>query len=731
MSALFCRHRMPNSTTTDPQAINLSSQLSRFPGLQLFAISFAALFLELMVIRWVPAVVRFVAYYSNLLLISSFLGLGLGALMARRRWNLFQWFPAVLVANVGSLILCKHLVEMPATNAEARFGAGSSFLFDYAVLVGIFILNTAVFVPLGAQIGRLFRQQPPLRAYAFDLGGSLAGTICFGIFSLYHFSPTIGMSIVAAIFILMSRRRFFLNASLLVIAAFSVPLSTSPAAFWSPYYYVTVHPFSVDRPAVSDPAPDLRTMIDPPFYIVSVNTDFYQYDATIDLHRYSDGPLGNMIREILDVEYLLPYALHPNAGNVCVVGAGGGLDVEAALLAGAQHVDAVEIDRTLTNISRRFNASDIYDNPKVQIHINDARAFFQSSPGGFDMVVFGLLDSQALFSYSNNIRLDGYIYTVESIRKAYSLLKPGGALCISFVMPRDWLGYKLIDMIRAATGRDPVVYAGHHRFIMAVGQQIDPATAPLEIGDYTRFTDDIPKVDLPTDDWPYLYLSHRAIPSDYLIVIISLMVLSAGAVGALWWTDPEVRGNSRIGFASAHFFFLGLGFLLLETKSIGDCSLYFGTTWFVTMIVVTGVLLMVLAANTIAMRLRKTSFWFYVPLLLSLLLLYVVPRDFILGLPFLGRILWALFVVPLPIFFAGLVFSTTFKISGDPATLLAANLIGATIGGFLEYLSMVTGTRALMLIVAAAYLISLLCRYVANRGSARSNPDLQVVKSGQ
>ncbi len=105
-------------------------------------------------------------------------------------------------------------------------------------------------------------------------------------------------------------------------------------------------------------------------------------------------------------------------------------------MSGAKHVDAVEIDPTLIEISRRFNASGVYNDPRVRIHINDARAFFQSAKGGYDMLIFGLLDSQALFSYSNNIRLDGYIYTVQSIRKAYSLLKPDGMLCISFVTPR-------------------------------------------------------------------------------------------------------------------------------------------------------------------------------------------------------------------------------------------------------------------------------------------------------
>ena len=61
--------------------------------LEMFALSFTALFLEMMVIRWVPSVVHLVAYYANLMLLSSFLGLGAGAICASRKWKLFGWFP--------------------------------------------------------------------------------------------------------------------------------------------------------------------------------------------------------------------------------------------------------------------------------------------------------------------------------------------------------------------------------------------------------------------------------------------------------------------------------------------------------------------------------------------------------------------------------------------------------------------------------------------------------------
>jgi hypothetical protein len=156
-----------------------------------------------------------------------------------------------------------------------------------------------------------------------------------------------------------------------------------------------------------------------------------------------------------------------------------------------------------------------------------------------------------------------------------------------------------------------------------------------------------------------------------------------------------------------HFLFLGLGFLLLETKSISDCSLYFGTTWFVTLVVVTGVLLMVLAANIVAMRMSRFRMWLYIPLIATLLLLYFVKRDVILALSFNERLLWSLLVVPLPIFFAGLIFSTTFRQGLNPSSFFGANLIGAMIGGFSEYLSMIMGNQNLMFIIIAAYLVSL------------------------
>jgi hypothetical protein len=130
----------------------------------------------------------------------------------------------------------------------------------------------------------------------------------------------------------------------------------------------------------------------------------------------------------------------------------------------------------------------------------------------------------------------------------------------------------------------------------------------------------------------------------------------------------------------------------------------------VTTLVITGVLLMVLLANWAAIRWKRPfSPSLYLPLFGALALVLLVPREFILGQDYGVRLLWTLLVVPLPIFFAGLIFSSTFRQAANPSALFGSNLMGATVGGFCEYLGMSIGSEALGWIVIAAYLASLAC----------------------
>ena len=137
---------------------------SRMKG-EMFALSFTALFLEMMVIRWVPSVVHLVAYYANLMLLSSFLGLGAGAMASGRKWNLFAWFPLFLACDIGVLLLDRNAV-IGTTDSEVHFYAVSPSLLQASVLIRIFAMNALLFVPLGQRMGVLFNSLPRLTAYA-------------------------------------------------------------------------------------------------------------------------------------------------------------------------------------------------------------------------------------------------------------------------------------------------------------------------------------------------------------------------------------------------------------------------------------------------------------------------------------------------------------------------------------------------------------------------------------
>ena len=119
---------------------------------------------------------------------------------------------------------------------------------------------------------------------------------------------------------------------------------------------------------------------------------------------------------------------------------------------------------------------------------------------------------------------------------------------------------------------------------------------------------------------------------------------------------------------------------------------------------------MVLLANFSASRLKTFSLLLYVPLVASVCFLYFFPHSVVLTWSYYAKFLYSVLVIPLPIFFAGLIFSLSFRTTENPSFAFGSNLIGAMVGGFLEYLGMITGSKTLLLIVVVLYLASLATR---------------------
>jgi hypothetical protein len=127
-------------------------------------------------------------------------------------------------------------------------------------------------------------------------------------------------------------------------------------------------------------------------------------------------------------------------------------------------------------------------------------------------------------------------------------------------------------------------------------------------------------------------------------------------------------------------------FMLLETKNIVQFALLFGATWFVNSLVSAGVLVAVYLAVETARHVRlPRPMVLYAALAMSLAVTWLVPPDAPLGLPLIPRFLAASALAFAPIYIANLIFAQRFSGVEMIGTALAADLLGAMVGGVIEY----------------------------------------------
>ena len=385
-----------------------------------------------------------------------------------------------------------------------------------------------------------------------------------------------------------------------------------------------------------------------------------------------------------------------------ILGAGTGNDASAAVRAAVEHVDAVEIDRVILGLGRDHHPEDPYHHKSVDLHVTDARAYLRNSDQRYDLIAFGTLDSHTLFSGLGNVRLDSYVYTGESLVEARDHLTEGGGGAVTFSVGRDWIATKLYDIIEHAFGHPPLVFypdgessvTGHKVFIAGNDQQAlveRSRSLGVALEPFTRSAG----VTMPTDDWPHLYIKSKSLANEYVSIILLLALFSVlatrVAVGRAASFDPT-------------FFLLGAGFLLLETKSVTYLALLFGSTWVVNSVVFSAILMTALVSIAVVHIVKPRGVTIpFAALLLALAVILLLEPSRLLVESMALRGLIALAFVGLPVFFSGIAFATLFARSANPASALGSNLIGAVIGGLLEYASLLLGSRLIYLFAIVIY----------------------------
>lgn len=685
--------------------------------------SAAALFWELALIRWQGSCIRVVAYYSNFILISALFGLGVGALLARRTAFRFERFlaPALTVVIVLGVALGRFADLNPGAPDEfvwagtppgvatlgRAMGQTLSLLPFWLVLGVVYVLDAVVFAFFGHWIGRLFRDFESLRGYSLEIAGSILGVVSFGIMSALRASPTLWFAV--GFVLLFAALERSLDVDLVAVTCLGVTLLvTAPLVanfVWSPYYKIDVGPLQTVADPETGQVLHFNRVVG---YTLEVNNDYHQ--MMLDLSPRQDEPAFLASWRTL---YEVPYrndARLPE-GPVLVVGAGTGNDVAAALRKTRRRIDAVDIDPSILELGLRYHFEQPYQNPRVRRVVDDARSFFQESRDRYALIVFGFLDSHTLLSSFSSLRLDNFVYTEESMRAVRERLLPGGEVYLTFASNNPWIDERIVRLMNATFDRKTQVSVKLGKsytngIVYRNVRAADEAAPAPNLAATPR--------DVPTDDWPFLYLRDRTVPAHYRGFMILVVLLGFGAMALL----PP--GERRLRFS---YFFMGAAFFLIETSNVVRLSILYGSTWIVNIVVFAGILVLILFGNLTSLRFQ--SLWIGIlfgGLFLTIAIAYLTPTRWLLGIPnwaLRGTVAVAIFLGP--VYFASLIFAKLIRNEPELSSAYGSNLLGAVVGGACEYFSLVVGFRALLLVTFALYLVVFLLVRSSGR-TARLTP---------
>ncbi len=775
--------RMAKDLTSAHASLRSSAvPAAKRPRLDLFLISLLILFLELACIRWFPAHVVFLTFFTNVVLLASFLGMSVGCLAAGHKRNYVTSTPLLLAIGLTLALLVEAFIQ-GGVNAFIDVGSQSSpdvvfFGTEYGVdnldnisipmevICGLFFLIVALaFVGPGQVLGRAMMRVPDrVLAYTINISGSLLGILLFAGLSWLQTAPLAWFLPVAGLlgYFLWHQAADSpsrLQTNLACVSLFVVLGATllhsnwiSPAGGtavefrWSPYYRIDYYP---------------------PARAIAVNLIGHQ--SMLD----KDAPTPQYaLPHLLQRDVLARLGKSPQPfENVLIIGAGSGNDVSRALEWGAKHVDAVEIDPIIQALGARDHPLQPYHDPRVTLHLGDGRNFLRSTERKYDLIVYALVDSLVLHSSYSNIRLESYLFTKQAYQDIQRCLKPNGLFVTYNFFRQGWIVARLVRTLDEVFGQDNgLVFTFPYRPEVASDEAVSgfstvfggpgaemlreafqppgieywlPKAAPTlatanGFDSFTRKLDKLAgasetnwrsEIDLwwrfapatvidpssplaqTSDDWPFLYVRQPMLPMRP--VVSGMVVMAAIGMTLLFFVlrDARTSGASGQEFAwsfAVPMFFLGAGFMLIETKAVVNMALLFGSTWVVNSVVFFAVLVMILLANLFVLRMRPEKLWpYYVGLFVTLALNAVVPLEVFLGWPSGLQVGASCLLVFAPIGLAGVVFATMFRKTAQPDMALGANIAGAMLGGLAENLSMLIGFQYLSLVALGFYALSL------------------------
>jgi hypothetical protein len=349
-------------------------------------------------------------------------------------------------------------------------------------------------------------------------------------------------------------------------------------------------------------------------------------------------PWSGDLAQLPFLDHMLSAAGHAawRPEHALVIGAGGGVDVLAALYHGARRVDAVEVNPVIVElVSGRLAAESgrLFARPGVRLILDEGRSFVRHSRERYDVVQLSLVDTWAASAAGAYSLTEGYLYTVEAFADYLERLSEGGFLTLTrwvWDPPREAL--KLCSVASAALRRRGVQRPADHIAVVAQGNIANvlvrreplrpedvaalaeiaatrgfellwapgrsapptPFAALLQAPNPAGFAAAYPYDIAPTtDDSPFFFQFGRwrelarvrtAFGEGPLTLsgrlLLLAVLLQAAALSFLFLVIPQLRRGSRtepgLGRSLGYFACIGLGFMLVEISLMQRFTLLVG-----------------------------------------------------------------------------------------------------------------------------------------------------------
>lgn len=406
--------------------------------------------------------------------------------------------------------------------------------------------------------------------------------------------------------------------------------------------------------------------------------------------------------------------------NMLVIGPGGGKEILTGILGEVREITGVEVNPDFVDIVKKYkdyNGGIYTDFPNVKIITAEGRHFVKQSNEKWDIILMSLPSTKQLQSIDNFASNENFLLTTEALKDYLKLLSPTGQLI--FTVHNRWELVRLIVTAMYAFNDLGISNINALNHFIVIGADYAP-TIVIKKNIFTE--DDIKRIESITktlpkyfppitylpynwenidntienilfkqintnqasiedciannksdispvkDDSPYFYKYERGIPGDYLILFLSILLLS---IIMIFVPIIKIKNTSKTKNEMQQsylpllvFMCTGFGFMVLEVSIFQKLILYLGSPTISLSILLASILLGMgigsyfggkIYSHDVIKRLKNISGFIVVagillfviyPMILNALLasglalraivcfVLLLPFGFLLGIPF-------------------------------------------------------------------------------------------------